>query len=150
MACLPFFWLHFYNIFRIWSLINYHPLLHLGLNFHSVWLPAISSMGILIKEICIMLLFCSKTIHGLSSSLREWLLKLIRGMTGYGFPLRPGIIFHLFSLMLSQRLHWSFKSNPPCTGFQDLSLPWLSVLNALSPGIHLASSLINFKSFLKC
>ena len=67
LFCLNFMFTH--NISRIWLFINIHYST-LGLNFHSIWLPAIASIGILMKISCIMFLFCWKTIHRLTSSLK--------------------------------------------------------------------------------
>lgn len=78
------FCLNFYvytNISWIWLFISIHY--STWLNFHSIWLPAIASIEILVKISCIMFLFCWKTIHGLTSSLKvkEWLTKWITRVT---------------------------------------------------------------------
>lgn len=103
LFCLNFMFTH--NISRIWLFINIHYST-LGLNFHSIWLPAIASIGILMKISCIMFLFCCKTIHRLTSSLKveEWLLKWITRVTWLPIQIYCHLPLVLFDLVAKASL----------------------------------------------
>lgn len=107
-----------YIMYPEFGYLSTHPLFHLGLNFHSIWLPAIASIGILMKVSCITFLFCWKTIHGLPSSLKEerMVIKMGNGNDRTGLPIQIYCRLPLYSSILSQRAHWSFKSNQAFAG----------------------------------